>query len=108
MGSSMISRSEFPTDFLTGATWLRVKELEGQQESLLKAVICAFNQLLDLRDLGTGIHSTRLAEWAVRIARKMGLPETETYELEVATVLHDNRKIRIPDSIQKKERQLTD
>src|SRR5204862_1918345 len=68
MGSSMISRSEFPTDFLTGATWLRVKELEGQQESLLKSVICAFNQLLDLRDLGTGIHSTRLAEWAVRIA----------------------------------------
>ena len=37
MGSSMISRSEFPTDFLTGATWLRVKELEGQQESLLKS-----------------------------------------------------------------------
>ncbi len=56
---------------------LRLKELEGQQESLLKSVICAFNQLLDLRDLGTGIHSTRLAEWAVRIARKMGLPEAD-------------------------------
>jgi len=108
MGSSMISRSEFPTDFLTGATWLRVKELEGQQESLLKSVICAFNQLLDLRDLGTGIHSTRLAEWTVRIARKMGLPETDLYQLEVAALLHDIGKIGIPDSILKKEGKLTD
>jgi HD-GYP domain-containing protein (c-di-GMP phosphodiesterase class II) len=108
MGSSMISRSEFPTDFLTGATWLRVKELEGQQESLLKSVICAFNQLLDLRDLGTGIHSTRLAEWAVRIARKMGLPEADLYQLEVAALLHDIGKIGIPDSILKKEGRLTD
>ena len=30
---------------------LRVKELEEQQRALLKSTICAFNQLLDLRDL---------------------------------------------------------
>ena len=75
---------------------LRVKELEEQQRALLKSAICAFNQLLDLRDLNTGIHSTRLAEWAVRVARKLQIPETDFYQLEVAALLHDIGKIGVP------------
>lgn len=90
------------------ATTLRVKELEEQQQMLLKSVICAFNQLLDLRDLNTGIHSTRLAEWAVRVARKLGIAETDFYQLEVAALLHDIGKIGVPDSILRKEGKLTD
>ncbi|HLW86560.1 MAG TPA: HD-GYP domain-containing protein [Candidatus Sulfotelmatobacter sp.] len=95
-------------DLSKGADCLRVKELEEQQRALLKSVICGFNQLLDLRDLGTGVHSTRLAEWAVRVARKLGIAETELYQLEVAALLHDIGKIGIPDSILKKEGKLTD
>jgi HD-GYP domain-containing protein (c-di-GMP phosphodiesterase class II) len=91
-----------------GGTLLRVKELEEQQQALLKSVICAFNQLLDLRDLGTGIHSTRLAEWAVRVARKLGLAESDFYQLEAAALLHDIGKIGIPDAILKKEGKLTE
>jgi HD-GYP domain-containing protein (c-di-GMP phosphodiesterase class II) len=102
------SLNEFASNLSSGATWLRVKELEGQQESLLKSVVCGFNQLLDLRDLGTGIHSTRLAEWAVRIARKLAIPEADLYQLEVAALLHDIGKIGIPDAILKKEGKLTD
>jgi HD-GYP domain-containing protein (c-di-GMP phosphodiesterase class II) len=102
----------FANDYVASAsslaTTLRVKELEEQQHSLLKSVICAFNQLLDLRDLNTGIHSTRLAEWAVRVARKLGIPETEFYQLEVAALLHDIGKIGVPDSILRKEGKLTD
>jgi len=64
--------------------------------------------LLDLRDLGTGIHSTRLAEWAVRVARKLGLAESDFYQLEAAALLHDIGKIGIPDAILKKEGKLTD
>jgi HD-GYP domain-containing protein (c-di-GMP phosphodiesterase class II) len=99
-------------EWMTGSsgsgTLLRVKELEEQQQALLKSVICAFNQLLDLRDLGTGIHSTRLAEWAVRVARKLGLAESDFYQLEAAALLHDIGKIGIPDAILKKEGKLTD
>ena len=87
---------------------MRVKELEEQQRSLLKSVICGFNQLLDLRDLNTGVHSTRLAEWAVRVARKLGIPESDLYQLEVAALLHDIGKIGIPDAILRKEGKLTD
>jgi HD-GYP domain-containing protein (c-di-GMP phosphodiesterase class II) len=92
----------------SGEAVLRVKELEEQKQALLKSVICSFNQLLDLRDLGTGIHSTRLAEWAVRVARKLGLAESDFYQLEAAALLHDIGKIGIPDAILKKEGKLTD
>jgi len=87
---------------------IRVKELEERQESLLKSVICAFNQLLDLRDLNTGVHSTRLAEWAVRVGGKLQLPESDFFQLEVAALLHDIGKIGVPDAILKKEGKLTD
>ena len=102
------SSSEFSVDLSSRNTWLRVKELEEQQHSLLKSVICGFNQLLDLRDLNTGIHSTRLAEWAIRVARRLGIPESDLYQIEVAALLHDIGKIGIPDAILKKEGKLTD
>ena len=104
----MLSLNEISSGPSGGSAWLRVKELEQQTHSLLKSVICGFNQLLDLRDLGTGVHSTRLAEWALRVARKLGIPETDLYQLEVAALLHDIGKIGIPDSILKKEGKLTD
>ena len=90
------------------AIQFRMKELEEQQQALMKSVICGFTQLLDLRDLGTGVHSTRLAEWAVRVARDLGISQSDVYQLEVAALLHDIGKIGIPDSILKKEGKLTD
>jgi HD-GYP domain-containing protein (c-di-GMP phosphodiesterase class II) len=99
---------EFAADLSKSADCLRIKELEEQQRSLMNSVICGFNQLLDLRDLGTGVHSTRLAEWAVRVGRKLGIEEIDLHQLEVAALLHDIGKIGIPDSILKKEGKLTD
>jgi HD-GYP domain-containing protein (c-di-GMP phosphodiesterase class II) len=64
--------------------------------------------LLDMRDPGTGVHSTRLAEWAVRVGRKLGIEETDLRQLEVAALLHDIGKIGVPDSILKKDGKLTD
>jgi len=87
---------------------LRVKELQEQAQSTRTSVICAFNQLLDLKDLNTGVHSTRLAEWAVRIGRELGLDEAALGDLEVAALLHDIGKIGIPDAILKKPASLTD
>lgn len=86
---------------------LRVKELEEQQVDLRKSVICAFNQLLDLKDISTGVHSTRLAEWAVRVAREMNIPENLSYQVEVAALLHDIGKIGVPDAILRKPGKLT-
>jgi len=102
------SIQEFADDFSKSVDWLRVKELEEQQRALLNSVVCGFNQLLDLRDLNTGVHSTRLAEWAVRVARKLGIAEADLYQLEVAALLHDIGKVGVPDAILKKEGKLTE
>jgi len=86
---------------------LRVKELEEQQSAFRNSLICAFNQLLDLKDISTGVHSTRLAEWAIRVARKLNIPEEHMYQVEVAALLHDVGKIGVPDAILKKQGPLT-
>jgi HD-GYP domain-containing protein (c-di-GMP phosphodiesterase class II) len=86
---------------------LRVKELEEQHLAFRNSVVCAFNQMLDLKDINTGVHSTRLAEWALRVARKVEIPEQHLYQVEVAALLHDIGKIGVPDAILRKPGQLT-
>ena|ERR1041385_369360 len=86
---------------------LRVKELEEQHLTFRNSLVCGFNQLLDLKDISTGVHSTRLAEWAIRVARKLSIPEEHMYQVEVAALLHDIGKIGVPDSILKKQGPLT-
>lgn len=87
---------------------LRIKELEGQVRDLRSALVCSFNQLLDLRDLNTGVHSTRLAEWGLRVARDLGVPESCMPDLEMGALLHDIGKIGVPDGILNKPGRLTD
>ena len=81
---------------------VRVKQVEEQVTALRSSVICAFNQLLDLKDLNTGVHSTRLAEWGMRVGQELGLEEVELQNLEVAALLHDIGKMGIPDAILRK------
>lgn len=86
----------------------RVRELEAKLSSQQDSLICAFNQLLDLKDLNTGCHSTRLAEWSLRVAQQLGVHESGMRDVEVAALLHDIGKMGIPDSILKKPGRLTE
>jgi HD-GYP domain-containing protein (c-di-GMP phosphodiesterase class II) len=86
---------------------LRLQELEQQVRSTREATICALNQMLDLKDLNTGVHSTRLAEWAVRIGQELGMEESGLADIEVAALLHDAGKVGVPDAILKKPGALT-
>jgi HD-GYP domain-containing protein (c-di-GMP phosphodiesterase class II) len=81
---------------------IRIKQLEEQASALRNSVICAFNQLLDLKDLNTGVHSTRLAEWGMRVGQELGLEEAALQNLEIAALLHDIGKMGIPDAILRK------
>jgi len=87
---------------------LRVKELEAHSARTRAALICAFNQMLDLKDLNTGCHSTRLAEWGVRVARDLGADESCLHDIETAALLHDIGKVGIPDAILHKAEKLND
>jgi HD-GYP domain-containing protein (c-di-GMP phosphodiesterase class II) len=88
--------SAFIADTERSLLLLKIKELEEHHATFRDSVICAFNQLLDLKDLSTGVHSTRLAEWAIRVARKLNVPEHCLYQVEVAALLHDVGKIGVP------------
>jgi HD-GYP domain-containing protein (c-di-GMP phosphodiesterase class II) len=81
--------------------------MEENLAALRTSVVCAFNQLLDLKDLNTGVHSTRLAEWALHVAEELGLDESSLGDLEIAALLHDIGKIGIPDAILNKPAKLT-
>lgn len=87
---------------------LRIKQVEEQVTALRSSVICAFNQLLDLKDLNTGVHSTRLAEWGMRVGQELGLDESQLQNLEVAALLHDIGKVGVPDAILRKPGKLDD
>jgi len=87
---------------------MRIKELEEQVSATRTALVCAFNQLLDMKDLNTGYHCTRLAEWALRVGEEFSLGEELLADLEVAAMLHDIGKMGIPDAILLKPGRLTE
>ncbi|MGH9712980.1 MAG: HD-GYP domain-containing protein [Candidatus Acidiferrales bacterium] len=101
---SINSKESFQLRPLAG---LRLKQIEEQLVALRTSLICAFNQLLDLKDLNTGVHSTRLAEWALHVGGELGLSEKDLKDLEVAALLHDIGKVGIPDAILNKPGKLT-
>jgi HD-GYP domain-containing protein (c-di-GMP phosphodiesterase class II) len=85
-----------PHDVLPG---FRVKELEDELRGLRRAVVLGLNQLLDLKDLNTGCHSTRLAAWAARVALDLGLDEASQRNVEAAAILHDIGKVGVRDAV---------
>ncbi len=86
---------------------LKIKQLEEELKRAQTGTICALSLLLDLKDLKTGLHATRLAEWAVRVAEHMGVGHEAIKEIEVASLLHDIGKIGVPDAILLKPGKLT-
>lgn len=82
---------------------LEVQERQEELRRIRKATVCALNHMLDLKDLNTGVHSTRLAEWAVRIGQEMGIDDSCLEDIETAALLHDAGKVGVPDAILRKE-----
>jgi putative nucleotidyltransferase with HDIG domain len=96
---------KLPHDWATPS--FHVKLIEEQLAALRSSLVCAFNQLLDLKDLNTGVHSTRLAEWALHVAGELGLDHEYLGDIEVAALLHDIGKIGVSDAILNKPAKLT-
>ena len=95
----------------TGAdenTALAVKQLESKLSRFSAATVYSLTTLLDLRDLSTGTHGTRLAEWAVQVGELAGLDGDELRDLEITCLLHDIGKVGLPDSILDKPGRLTE
>lgn len=79
----------------------------GLEESYL-ATVKILATSIDARDDYTLRHSTRVAALSVMLGHQVGLGTEELRELEVAALVHDLGKIRIPDKVLKKAGPLND
>ena len=72
------------------------------------ATIEGWSRALDLRDKETEGHTLRVTEGTERLARAMGLSESELVHIHRGALLHDIGKMGIPDSILLKAGPLTE
>jgi len=71
------------------------------------ATIEGWSRALDLRDRETEGHTQRVTNLTVKLARQMGIPDTDILHIRRGALLHDIGKMGIPDSILHKPDQLT-
>jgi PAS domain S-box-containing protein len=74
------------------------RELQKAYDQTIEGWIRA----LDLRDREIEGHTKRVTEMTVRVARALGLPESEIVHIRRGALLHDIGKIAIPDEITRK------
>ena len=86
---------------------MRTSDLVDQQRSLFLSTVKSLASAIDAKDEYTRHHSTRVTDFTLKIAAKMGFSEKELGELELAAVLHDVGKIAVPESILNKPGKLT-
>jgi response regulator RpfG family c-di-GMP phosphodiesterase len=80
----------------------RARELESTLYALrhsYDATLTALVSALDLREKETACHSQRVAAYALMLALRAGVDESELEDLYRGALLHDIGKIGIPDAI---------
>jgi putative nucleotidyltransferase with HDIG domain len=87
---------------------MRTSDLVEQQRSLFLSTVKSLVSAIDAKDEYTRHHSTRVTEFTLKIATKMGFSEKEKGDLELAGLLHDVGKIAVPENILNKPGPLTD
>jgi diguanylate cyclase (GGDEF)-like protein/putative nucleotidyltransferase with HDIG domain len=70
-------------------------------------VLDSLVQAIDVKDSYTKVHCDIVAEYAVKLAVRLNLPEESQRALRIAGLLHDIGKLAVPDEILKKPAPLT-
>jgi len=99
--------SLFETLASQAATVLQLAWLYERNSRLFLGIIKAVTGAIDLKDPYTRGHSQRVADFAVAIAREMGLSQEMLYHVRIGAILHDVGKIGVGDAILKKPEHLT-
>jgi putative two-component system response regulator len=84
---------------------VRLKRYTDELESA-EAVILGLGATIEARDPSTNGHCQRLAHYATRLGRSLGLDETDIGALERGGFLHDIGKIAVPDCVLLKDGKL--
>ncbi|MCM1160449.1 MAG: response regulator [Roseburia sp.] len=86
----------------------KAEERRQKVERLSSQIIQTLAGTIDAKDKYTKGHSSRVAEYSVKIAGKMGKSEKEQEDIYYMGLLHDIGKIGIPDGIINKTSKLTE
>jgi putative nucleotidyltransferase with HDIG domain len=87
------------------------KQERARSQELSRSYIStvrALSNAVEARDAYTGKHAERVAAYGMEIARALGIPISDTPEIEFGFLLHDIGKLAIPDAILYKPGTLTD
>jgi HD-GYP domain-containing protein (c-di-GMP phosphodiesterase class II) len=82
--------------------------LLSEVEQMFLDVTKAIAAIIDAKDGYTHRHSERVAAFAVRLAKQLGLSAEDRSVIELSALLHDVGKIGVPDAILNKPGKLTD
>ena len=99
--------------FLVASYAHRADDLEANNEQknrdqiILQEIIESYAQVVDAKDPYTNGHSSRVAEYAVKIAELAGKSDEECQKIYFTALLHDVGKVGIPDAIINKPGKLT-
>lgn len=93
----------------------KLQELWGQQNSNIEwelnsginVTLEGMVRIIEQRDQETAGHGQRVTEMTVKLAKSMGVPESEIVHIKRGALLHDVGKINVPESILNKSAQLT-
>lgn len=85
-----------------------VQRNSSKVEKLSLQTMMTLAQAIDAKDTYTKGHSTRVAIYAKKIARKLGMSATDQDTIYFTGLLHDIGKIGVPDTIINKPGKLTD
>lgn len=78
---------------------VKVREKTIELEKMLEATIATITLIAEIRDPYTSGHQRRVADLASAIAKHMRLSKERIRAVELAGILHDIGKIRIPTSV---------
>ena len=98
---SVIFSAEVTTSFNAAA------ESPSNGVEQLPAVL-TLAETLDLRDIGTALHSQTVGRFAEAIATELGLPAERVERIRLAGLLHDIGKLGVPDPVLRKTGGLDD
>lgn len=101
------------------AVCVEKNRLYADIEGMFEALVNSFSLAIEMRDAATHGHCTRVAQYAVAIAKAVNTAPAENFggvrfgepelrELRYAALLHDVGKIAVPEAILGKKNKLTD
>lgn len=86
----------------------RVAVQARKYEELFLASLQSLADALEVKDAYTWGHSTRVSQYAMAIARELGVPHTLLEQIELGSRLHDIGKIGVREHVLNKDGRLTE